>query len=219
MITISAIKRCSADWRLAGLLFLLSCPTHASQLKVYQYTQSNGVVAFSDKAPQQQPYKVLRYDCFACGVSSQVNFRTTPLFLQRYRAEISHAARVHQLEPSLIQALIHAESGFNPQARSKVGAQGLMQLMPETAKDLGVTDVWTPKHNINAGTAYLAALLQQFQGDQQLALAAYNAGPSTVDRYNGVPPFAETKAYLQRVQILQQRYQRAGQPDANRSAL
>lgn len=203
----TADKLWKADWRLAGLLLLLSWPAQTSQLKVYQYTQANGVVAFTDKAPQHAPYKVLRYDCFACGVSSRVNFRTTPLFLRHYRQEISHAARVHQLEPSLIQALIHAESGFNPKARSKVGAQGLMQLMPDTAKDLGVSDVWAPQHNINAGTAYLAALLAQFRGNQQLALAAYNAGPATVTRYNGVPPYAETKAYLQRVKILQSRYQ------------
>lgn len=190
-----------------SLLFCLS-DLHAQQLKVYQYTQQNGVVAFSDKPPADSPFKVLRYDCFACGVTSSVNFHTTPLFLQKYRDEILTAAKQYQLEPSLIRAVIHAESGFNPKAVSKAGARGLMQLMPATAKELGTPDVWLPRQNIQAGTAYLASLLQQFNGDKRLALAAYNAGPGAVSRYEGVPPFAETRAYLERVDILLKRYER-----------
>lgn len=189
-----------------SLLFCIS-DLQAQQLKVYQYTQQNGVVAFSDKPPADSPFKVLRYDCFACGVTSSVNFHTTPLFLQKYRDEILTAAKQYQLAPSLIRAVIHAESGFNPKAVSKAGAQGLMQLMPATAKELGTRDVWLPQQNIQAGTAYLASLLQQFNGDRRLALAAYNAGPGAVSRYEGVPPFAETRAYLERVDILLRRYE------------
>ncbi len=192
---------------MACLLLLSALHVQAKQLKVYQYTQANGVVAFSDKPPADSPFKVLRYDCFACGVTSKVNFHTTPLFLQRYRHEILSAAQQYQLEPSLLRAVIHAESGFDPKARSKAGAQGLMQLMPETAKELGVSDVWLPQQNIRAGAAYLASLLQQFGGDRDLALAAYNAGPGAVSRHDGVPPYAETRAYLQRVDILLRRYQ------------
>lgn len=192
---------------IACLLLLSALPVQAKQLKVYQYTQANGVVAFSDKPPADSPFKVLRYDCFACGVTSKVNFHTTPLFLQRYRHEILSAAQQYQLEPSLLRAVIHAESGFDPKARSKAGAQGLMQLMPDTAKELGVSDVWLPQQNIRAGAAYLASLLQQFGGDRDLALAAYNAGPGAVSRHDGVPPYAETRAYLQRVDILLRRYQ------------
>jgi membrane-bound lytic murein transglycosylase MltF len=193
---------------LCACLLVLHCPPlHGGQVKVYQYTQPNGVVAFSDKAPADAAFKVLRYDCFACGVHSAINFRTTPLFMQHYRQEILTAAQQFQLEPSLIRAVIHAESGFNPKARSKAGAQGLMQLMPDTAKELGVGNVWLPQQNIHAGTAYLASLLQQFNGNQRLALAAYNAGPGAVSRHGGVPPYAETRAYLQRVDILLRRYQ------------
>jgi hypothetical protein len=192
---------------LACLALLLCPPLFGGQVKVYQYTQQNGVVAFSDKPPADSPFKVLRYDCFACGVRSAVNFNTTPLFLQHYRQEILTAAQQYQLEPSLIRAVIHAESGFNPKAHSKAGAQGLMQLMPETAKELGVGNVWLPQQNIRAGTAYLASLLQQFNGNRRLALAAYNAGPGAVNRHGGIPPYAETKAYLQRVDILLRRYQ------------
>ena len=202
-----AAQHCTAAGQLACLLFIFCAPADSQQIKVYQYTQQNGVVAFSDKPPADSPFKVLRYGCFACGVTSSVNFHTTPLFVKRYRDEILTAARQYQLEPSLIQAVIHAESGFNPKAHSKAGAQGLMQLMPDTAKDLGVTDVWQPRHNILGGSAYLASLLQQFDGNRQLALAAYNAGPGAVSRHDGVPPYAETRAYLQRVDILLRRYQ------------
>ena len=82
-----------------------------------------------------------------------------------------------------------------------------MQLMPDTAKELGVGDVWLPQQNIQGGAAYLASLLQQFNGNRRLALAAYNAGPGAVSRHDGVPPYAETRAYLQRVDILLRRYQ------------
>jgi len=196
-----------AAGQVACLLLLSVMQAQATQLKVYQYTQQNGVVAFSDKPPADSPFKVLRYDCFACGVTSTVNFHTTPLFYAKYHQEILTAARQYQLDPSLIRAVIHAESGFNPKARSKAGAQGLMQLMPATAKELGTTDVWLPQQNIQAGSAYLARLLQQFNGDRRLALAAYNAGPGAVSRYDGVPPFAETRAYLERVDILLKRYE------------
>jgi soluble lytic murein transglycosylase-like protein len=197
-----------AAGQLTCLLLLSAGQAQATQLKVYQYTQQNGVVAFSDKPPADSPFKVLRYDCFACGVTSTVNFHTTPLFYAKYHQEILTAARQYQLNPSLIRAVIHAESGFNPKARSRAGAQGLMQLMPATAKELGTTDVWLPQQNIQAGSAYLARLLQQFNGDRRLALAAYNAGPGAVSRYDGVPPFAETRAYLERVDILLRRYER-----------
>jgi soluble lytic murein transglycosylase-like protein len=197
-----------AAGQLTCLLLLSAVQAQATQLKVYQYTQQNGVVAFSDKPPADSPFKVLRYDCFACGVTSTVNFHTTPLFYAKYHQEILTAARQYQLDPSLIRAVIHAESGFNPKARSRAGAQGLMQLMPATAKELGTTDVWLPQQNIQAGSAYLARLLQQFNGDRRLALAAYNAGPGAVSRYDGVPPFAETRAYLERVDILLKRYER-----------
>lgn len=201
------VRQYASTWCVL-LAFFTCAPLQAAQLKVYQYTQPDGVVAFTDRPPAQGRYKVLRYDCFACGVKNSVDFSTTPLFVDSFHSEIMQAASQHQLDSSLIRAVIHAESAFNPRATSKAGASGLMQLMPDTARQLGVADVWSASHNIAAGSAYLASLLQQFGGDQQLALAAYNAGPGAVSRFGGVPPFAETKAYLQRVQILQQRYKR-----------
>ena len=112
---------------------------------------------------------------------------------------ILQAAKLHQVDPALIKAVIMAESGYNPKALSKKGAQGLMQLMPRTAKWLGVIDSFNPEHNINGGAKYLKQLLRRFDGDVELALAAYNAGSRHVRNYNGVPPFKATKFYISKV--------------------
>jgi soluble lytic murein transglycosylase-like protein len=105
----------------------------------------------------------------------------------------------YQVEPALIKAIIMAESGYNPRAISKKGAKGLMQLMPETAKKLNVEDIFNPQQNIDGGVRYFKTLVNQFNGDLKLALAAYNAGSKTVRQYKGVPPFKETQYYIKKV--------------------
>jgi soluble lytic murein transglycosylase-like protein len=117
----------------------------------------------------------------------------------RYQRLIIDAAYRYKVEPAIIKAIIMAESGFNPKAVSKVGARGLMQLMPRTAKSLGVEDSLKPAHNIDAGVRYFKYLLDQFDGEMKLALAAYNAGSYNVRKYGGVPPFKETKFYIYKV--------------------
>ncbi|MBZ5646906.1 MAG: lytic transglycosylase domain-containing protein [Acidobacteriia bacterium] len=109
------------------------------------------------------------------------------------------ASDKHQVDADFIRSVIRAESGFNPRALSPKGAQGLMQLMPQTALKLGVQDPFEPGANIDAGTKYLRDLLLQYHGDVAKALAAYNAGPLRVAQYNGVPPYRETRAYIRRV--------------------
>ncbi len=112
---------------------------------------------------------------------------------------IQAACRRHALDPALVKAVIHAESRFDPQAVSPKGAVGLMQIDPITARALGIKDPFDPKLNIEGGVRYLKELLNTFEGNQRLALAAYNAGPTQVYRHNGVPPFKDTKKYIKQV--------------------
>jgi soluble lytic murein transglycosylase-like protein len=115
--------------------------------------------------------------------------------VDRYIAESAAASGI---DPALLAAMISNESGFNPYATSGAGARGLMQLMPQTAASLGVTDAYDPEQNVRAGARYLRALLDRF-GTLQLAVAAYNAGPAAVERYGGIPPYVETRAYVRDV--------------------
>jgi soluble lytic murein transglycosylase-like protein len=117
-----------------------------------------------------------------------------------YGAEITAAAKKHGIDPALLAGLVKQESGFNPSAGSPAGARGLTQLMPATAAGLGVTNVLDPAQNLDGGAKYLRQQLDAFGGDVTRALAAYNAGPGAVQRYGGVPPYAETQNYVRAVQ-------------------
>ena len=112
---------------------------------------------------------------------------------------LARAGREHNLDVDLLASLVKAESGGNPRARSQAGAQGLMQLMPQTAGDLGVHDSYKPDQNVRGGSTYLDSLLVRYHDNLALALAAYNAGASAVDKYHGIPPYHETKVYVARV--------------------
>lgn len=127
-------------------------------------------------------------------------------------ALVSENAQSQEVDPALIKAIIANESGFNANATSNVGAQGLMQLMPGTAAGLGVTDAYDPAQNVAGGTKYIKGLLDRFNGDVRLAVAAYNAGPGAVEKYGGVPPYAETQNYVQNVLASYTKYRGAATP-------
>lgn len=175
---------------------------------VYRYRDENGVVAYSGNRPSAGDFDVIRFHCYACDPDSNINWRKTRLFLEPFRAEIQTAAQEYRVDPALVRAVIHAESAFNPEAVSPKGAQGLMQLMPATAQELDVANALDATENIRGGAHYLARMLERFGGDITLATAAYNAGPGAVGRHGGIPPYAETQAYVERVAILHERYGR-----------
>ena len=175
---------------------------------VYKF-ERNGVTHYTNRRPAGQRAQVLfTYieTCFACSRDPGLDFNSVGLNLNAFTAEIAAAVARHGVDEALIRAIIHAESAFNPNAISRVGAQGLMQLMPATATRFGVTNAFTPAQNIDGGVGYLAWLSARFSGDLTKVAAGYNAGEGAVDRFNGVPPYQETMLFVERVGILRERY-------------
>jgi soluble lytic murein transglycosylase-like protein len=153
-------------------------------------------------APVRQQIKPLK-NTGTLEKSSETNL---PGPIARFRALIEEAAGRHRLDPALIAAVMIQESGGDPKAVSTAGARGLMQLMPETWESLGVADPYDPPQNIEGGSRYLKTLLESFSGDETLALAAYNAGPSAVKRYGKIPPYPETQNFVRSVMALKKRF-------------
>lgn len=185
---------------------------------VYRVVHRDGSVEYTNLRPAGQPDHAVTMlfsyiaTCVACNLHSNIHWDSVALDLIDYADVIQLASRESGVDEAFLRAIIHAESAFNPRAMSLKGAQGLMQLMPGTALDMGVRDAFDTAQNIRGGARYLGLLLRTFNGDERLAAAAYNAGPGAVQRYNGVPPYAETQVYVERVGTLRKRYGQAIRP-------
>jgi soluble lytic murein transglycosylase len=163
---------------------------------IYRYRDENGVWHFTNIKSDR------RYRLY---------IRERPeVFIKKHDTIIRQASERFGVKTSLIKAVIHAESGFDEKATSKKGAQGLMQLMPKTAEQLEVENPYKPAENIFGGVRYLSSLLERYNNNMKLALAAYNAGPENVDKYDGIPPFPETETFIKKVLEYIDRYERAG---------
>lgn len=197
------MDRWASGFVLACLLGMAAVPGAA---QVYRYVDENGITVLTDVKPDTRRYADVRnVGCYGTCIRG-VDWHSTPLRFEDFRDEVRAAAEHHAVDEALVRAIVHAESWFDPGAVSHAGAEGLMQLMPETQRRFGVADPFDPVANISGGVAYLAELLRRYGQDWELAVAAYNAGPSAVDEHGGVPPFSETREYLRRIRILRARY-------------
>lgn len=193
-----------------GTIGFLNCTvsSYAGQT-IYQFKDNNGTTLLTNKKKAEYSHlKVVKATYYPdSNIHSYSNWGSSeasvlPSYSRNKNAFdqlIRQAAQQHGISEGLIKAVMHTESGFNINARSPVGAQGLMQLMPATARRFKVSNAYDPQQNILGGAKYLSWLLKRFNGNTQLAVAAYNAGEGNVDKYGGVPPFRETQDYVRRV--------------------
>ncbi len=191
---------------MTSLVFITLFTTTAGAGEIWKSDDPNGTISFTDSPPTGSNFERFDVDGPPPEVI-HVNPNNFPN-LDQYDGLILQSAWQHGVRPWLVKAVMLAESGMNPNAVSRTGAQGLMQLMPPTAKELGVIDAFDPAECIDAGTRYLAKMLDLFSGDTRLALAGYNAGPNRVKRIGRVPDIEETQTYVKRVMALQHYFQR-----------
>lgn len=184
---------------LSIILFTLLFPS-GTQAEIYKYRKPNGKLLFTDTEILDNTYVLLN----AHEIMTPSKGKREPL---KYEGYIYRAAREYDVEASLIKAIIKTESDFDPNAKSKAGAEGLMQLMPETARMYNVHNSYNSEQNIMAGTRHIKYLLRKYKDDLILALAAYNAGESAVTKHNGVPPYPETQRYVEKVQTFKKQFE------------
>jgi soluble lytic murein transglycosylase-like protein len=184
---------------IAVAIWIAAAPAWAGGRRIYAFTDPQGVTHFTNRPHNDKRFKAVRMRDPVSAPKHRAPYS------RAYDPLIGDAAASEGIPPALVKAVIAAESAFDSEAVSRKGAQGLMQLMPETAEEMGVENPLEPAQNVRGGTSYLRAMIDRY-GDLGRALAAYNAGPSAVDRYGGIPPFQETQDYVERVLSYYRRY-------------
>ncbi|MCD6486073.1 MAG: lytic transglycosylase domain-containing protein [Syntrophobacterales bacterium] len=173
---------------IAALILFTAAPSLYAD--IYMYVDEDGITCFTNLVPTTPKYQVI--------IKERKRF-TKSRSTNRYDKHIKEASRMHGVSFPLLKAIMKVESDFNPKAISKRGAKGLMQIMPSNFKTLGISDPFNPRENIMGGALYFRQMLNRFNGKVHLALAAYNAGPDSVDRSGGIPPIRETENYVNKV--------------------
>ena len=220
---------------LIAAVFGARCEMASAEARIFVVKEADGAIRFTNRPPlpgqdaqvftssetggrffrTSSPIRLKSGETLYRSSRASLRLPSSPLYTLRgarskifpsmYNQAIETAAALHNVDAALVRAVIHAESAFNPYAVSPKGAQGLMQLMPATARMLGVSNSFSPESNIHGGTKYLAQLLKRFRNEAH-AIAAYNAGEVPVTKYNGIPPYSETRAYVRRVLQLKKQY-------------
>ena len=185
----------------AVFLYTLVCLSPLCFGDIYRYKDERGVWHFSNIKSDSR---------FRVFMRTPNYHKPAKQYIRDYDSAINRASKQFRVEPSLIKAVIRAESDFDHTAVSYKGAQGLMQLMPETASEMEVRDAFNPEENILGGTRYLSLMLDRFRNNLKMALAAYNAGPERVEEYRGIPPYPETQTFVERVLKYYDQYGSAG---------
>ena len=186
---------------------ILLAPESARAETLYKIYGPRGIVTFTTREPSPgSKFSVIAPRSTSFSMVYTARGMSLRAMESKYDPLILATANEHDVEPALVKAVIHAESSFNPLARSNKGAMGLMQLMPGTAERMGCDDAYHPEKNIAGGVKYLKMLMGRYDGNLRLALAAYNAGEGAVDKIQAVPPYSETVRYVQRVMLLLKAY-------------
>jgi len=207
----------SSRWVKAAIIAAGCLVAGTAQGALYVYELPDGSRMVTDYPMNNRHYRLVRTGAGPKHIGRLAAYQDPRLFRSdpaTFDPLIRRVAAEHQVDFALVKAVMHVESAFNPYARSHKGALGLMQLMPATAAQYGVEDVYDPVQNLIGGVKHLRYLLQRFNHERSLALAAYNAGEAAVRRYRGIPPYPETRAYVRKVLKYAQEYARAAAPPA-----
>jgi soluble lytic murein transglycosylase len=201
---VSAGKRCRGSFALACLLALLPAAAVANG-PLYKFVDGRGVVHFTNVQWDERYTQLRELPQLSFDLDGRASIQISPDDAKRYDPLLLRIGRETGVPPALVKAVIHAESAFNPRAISHKGAMGLMQLMPDTARTMGLARPFIAEQNVAAGTRYLRELRERF-GNWTMALAAYNAGPEAVSKFGGIPPYRETQTYVRRVLTYYRQY-------------